>query len=375
MKLLFTTNYLSPYRVDFFNELGKHHDLTVWASKNVTENRDDKWFNNRYQNFEVQYVDGGLGHKLRLVKTISSYDLAIIGVYTEKTATLALLYSKLKKLPVALEIDGGIKSSGKGLKELVKKFLLSIPTWYISPGAFADEYLKFYGAKQEEIYRYPFTSSFSSELLDKPPSFEEKAELQKELGMKEEKIVIGVGQFIHRKGNDVLMKAAHILNDPSIGFYIIGGEPTEEYLALKEKLGLDNLHFVDFKIKSELAKWYKSADLFVLPTREDIWGLVVNEAMQFGLPVVTTDRCVAGLELVKDNENGFIVPVDDSSSLADKMHVILNNNELRSKMAEESLRKISGHTIENMVICHLDIIAKIVFKKCCSSKIYRLLHK
>ena len=375
MKILYTTNFLSPYRVDFFNELGKHHDLTVWASKNVTENRDDKWFNNSYQNFEVICVDGRLNHKSKLVKTIASYDLAIIGVYTEKTAMLAMLYSKFKNIPIALEIDGGIKSSGKGAKEKLKKFLLSIPKWYFSPSTSADDYLKFYGAKQEEIYRYPFTSSFASEFLEKPPSLAEKSELRKELGMTEKKIVVSVGQFIYRKGNDVLMKAAHILNDPSIGFYIIGGKPTEEYLVLKEKLGLDNLHFIDFKVKSELAKWYKAADIFVLPTREDIWGLVINEAMQFGLPVVTTDRCVAGLELVKDNENGFIVPVDDSSSLADKMHVILNNNELRSKMAEESLRKISGHTIENMVICHLDIIAKIVFKKCCSSKIYRLLHK
>ena len=362
-KILFSTNYFSPYRVDFFNELGKRCDLTVWTSRKVNKLRDDKWFNNNYQNFQVQYVDGGLGHKLRLVKTISSYDLAIIGVYTEKTAALALLYSKLKKLPVALEIDGGIKSSGKGAKELLKKLLISIPRWYFSPSVSADEYLKFYGAKQEEIYRYSFTSSFASEFLEKPPSLAEKTKLQKELGMKEEKIVISVGQFIHRKGNDVLMKAAHILNDQSIGFYIIGGKPTEEYLVLKEKLGLDNLHFVDFKVKSELAKWYKAADIFVLPTREDIWGLVINEAMQFGLPVVTTDRCVAGLELVKDNENGFIVPVDDSSSLADKMHIVLSNNELRSKMAEESLRKISGHTKENMVNCHLDTIAKILFKK------------
>ena len=360
MKLLFTTNYLSPYRVDFFNELGKHHDLTVWASKNVTENRDDKWFNNSYQNFEVICVDGRLNHKSKLVKTIASYDLAIIGVYTEKTAMLAMLYSKFKNIPIALEVDGGIKGSGKGLKELVKKFLLSIPTWYLSPGAFADEYLKFYGAKQEEIYRYPFTSSFASELLDKPPSFEEKSELRNELEMPEEKIVISVGQFIHRKGNDVLMKAAHILNDPSIGFYIIGGEPTEEYLALKEKLGLDNLHFVDFKIKSELAKWYKAADLFVLPTREDIWGLVVNEAMQFGLPVITTDRCVAGLELVKDNENGFVVSTDNPKAIADKIPLVFNDSATHKKMSQASIEKISGHTIEEMVNCHVRILDKII---------------
>lgn len=54
-----------------------------------------------------------------------------------------------------------------------------------------------------------------------------------------------------------------------------------------------------------------AADIFVHPTREDIWGLVVNEAMAKGLPVITTDRCVAGLELIKNESVGRIVPVEN----------------------------------------------------------------
>ena len=62
-----------------------------------------------------------------------------------------------------------------------------------------------------------------------------------------------------------------------------------------------------------------AADAFVLPTREDIWGLVINEAMAYGLPVVTTDRCNAGLELIKNNVNGYVVHVDDKGELAKKL--------------------------------------------------------
>lgn len=161
------------------------------------------------------------------------------------------------------------------------------------------------------------------------------------------KMVVSVGQFIHRKGFDVLLKAwakCPAEND----LYIIGAEPTEGYLTLKRELALKNAHFVGFKGKEELKEYYRAADLFVLPTREDIWGLVVNEAMANGLPVITTDRCVAGLELVKNGVNGYIVPVDDIEALAQKMCAVLGDDELRSTMAENSLNAIRDWTVEKM---------------------------
>ena len=137
------------------------------------------------------------------------------------------------------------------------------------------------------------------------------------------------------------------------GVYIVGGEPTQKYLALKRRLDLDNVHFIGFRSKEELKEYYMAADLFVLPTREDIWGLVINEAMAYGLPVVTTDNCIAGLELVKDYENGFIVPVEDERVLANKINKILTDDDLRGKMAKNSLVKIKQYTIENMAESHI----------------------
>ena len=92
----------------------------------------------------------------------------------------------------------------------------------------------------------------------------------------------------------------------------------------------------------------------MLPTREDIWGLVINEAMAYGLPVITTDRCVAGLELVEDGVNGYIVPVNDAASLAEKMLCVLNGD--MQQMGRRSLEKIQGYTIENMAQTHVAIL-------------------
>ena len=168
-------------------------------------------------------------------------------------------------------------------------------------------------------------------------------------------MVLSIGQFIPRKGFDILMRAAAGL-EKDIGFYIVGGEPTEEYRKLREELGLENVHFVGFRKKDALARYYRAADLFVLPTREDIWGLVINEAMAYGLPVITTDRCVAGLELVEEGVNGSIVPVEDDAALAGKMKEILSSD--LEKMGTASLEKIRAYTIENMAKAHVAIFEK-----------------
>ena len=168
-------------------------------------------------------------------------------------------------------------------------------------------------------------------------------------------IAISIGQFIRRKGFDVLLRAW--AQEPKEDhLYIIGAQPTEEYLELKDSLGLDNVHFEGFKCKEELKEYYQAADLFILPTREDIWGLVINEAMANGLPVITTDRCVAGLELVRDGVNGYIIPVDDVDILVKRIHQIAENSELQMSMKQASLATISEWTIENMAKKHIEVL-------------------
>ncbi len=121
------------------------------------------------------------------------------------------------------------------------------------------------------------------------------------------------------------MKAAARM-PKNIGFYIIGDEPTTEYLQIKKDLALSNVHFAGFKTKKELAIYYQAANCTAFPTREDIWGLITNEAMACGLPVVASDRCISALEMIKDGVNGYIVPVEDDETLANKIPLALSLN-------------------------------------------------
>jgi len=102
----------------------------------------------------------------------------------------------------------------------------------------------------------------------------------------------------------------------------------------------DRVRFLGFLNQSQLPALYKSADLFVLPSLFDAFGLVVNEAMLCGLPVVVSDRVGARYDLVRQNENGYIFPVGDVDALAAILRDILPNVEKRRSMGEEARRRI-----------------------------------
>jgi glycosyltransferase involved in cell wall biosynthesis len=110
--------------------------------------------------------------------------------------------------------------------------------------------------------------------------------------------------------------------------------------------------------KDILAKYYCAADVFCLPTREDIWGLVINEAMGYGLPVVTTDRCIAGLEMIRNGENGFLISSDDEKSLREKLMFILRDDVMCRKMGKHSLATVKEYTIEKMAVCYSEVLMK-----------------
>jgi glycosyltransferase involved in cell wall biosynthesis len=338
----------------------------VLFERQSASNREPTWPSNRETNFKAEYLIGKkVGADSALCVGVSKwlhrglFDIFIVGGYGTPTGMLAVEIFRLRKIPFILNADGGIIKEDNKLKFILKKHFIKAAKHYLSSGKMTSEYLKYYGASSKEIYEYPFSSLLQSDILENFLPHQEKNTYKKQLNINEKKMILSVGQFIYRKSFDVLLEACSKLSR-GYSVYIIGGEPTKEYLDLKEKYGLENVHFVGFKSKCELSEYYKAADLFVLPTREDIWGLVINEAMAFGLPVITTDRCIAGLELIKDYENGFIVPVERADILAKRIEEVLSDEQLAIRMGKTSLKKIRPYTIENMARQHFNIFKKIL---------------
>ena len=360
-KVLFITNYASPYRVWFFDELGKYMDVTVLFSdrRELKTHRDQDWFVESQGRFRAVQLKKRLLtlHNSDLCTDVipwlkQPFDAIVVCGYASPTCMLAMAWMRMHRVPFYMEVDGGLIREDSGPMYRIKRMLIGGASGWISSGRYTTRYLTHYGAREADTFLYPFTSLWEKEILDTVPGDEERNALRKALGLEEEKIVLYVGRFTKPKGMDDLLHAAPCL-DGDTGVYFVGGEPSEEHLEFCKEKKLSHVHFVGFKKKEALADYYKAADLLVLPTKSDVWGLVINEAMALGLPVITTDRCVAGLELVENGVNGYIVPVDDQKALEEKILEVLHGD--YRQMGRAALEKIRPYTIENMARAHVKI--------------------
>ena len=214
-KVLFLTNFASPYRVHFFDELGKYQDVTVLYSDRVEDitHRDKSWFESGKGGFHPVQLTKTLGIKdenlcLDVLTWLKKpWDAIVIGGYSSPTAILAMLYLRLRGIPFWMEVDGGLVRQERKIKYLVKRALVRLAHKWLSSGRFTTDYLVHYGAEPEKVTNYPFTSLYEHNLLPETVSRQEKQLLRQELGIPEEHMVLSIGQFIHRKGFDVLLRS------------------------------------------------------------------------------------------------------------------------------------------------------------------------
>lgn len=368
LKILFLTNIPSPYRVDFFNELGKYCDLTVVFEGEFATDRNSKWKGVSVETFKPLYLKGirtGSDNFLcpGVLKVLNKkWDKIIVGMYSTPTAMLAIEYMRLRKIPFFLNSDGGFIKPDNKTKNFIKRHFISAASAWLSTGKATTEYLVHYGADREKCFVYPFTSLLELDLVNaKKLCNLNKDDIRDKIGMVEDFIVLSVGRFSYDagygKGYDTILKVAENI-DKSIGFYIVGDEPTDEFIHWKKEKKLDNIHFVGFKTKDELSYYYAASDVFILMTREDVWGLVINEAMAYGLPVITTDKCIAGLEMIEAGVNGRIVPVGDKEFLKGAILELYNDKQKMKSMSENGLKVIKEYTIEKMAQKHIKIMEK-----------------
>lgn len=366
MKVLFTTNLPSPYRIDFFNELGKYCDLTVAFERKRASDRDSKWQGSEATNYKAVYLDlkpykedRAVGSALKKFVKNCDFDIVVFSNYVSPATISAISYCRRHNKRYYIEYDGGFYKKDGFFKKILKKYLICGAAGHFTTCEEHKKYLISLGISTDKIMKYPFTSVTEADIKEADKMLlQGKANLRQKLSMHEEKIILTVGRFIHSKGFDVLLEAASGL-DKSVGVYIVGGTPTDEYIDMKQRLALDNVHFIGFKTKSELKEYYAAADLFVMPTRSDVWGLVVNEAMSFSLPIISTDKCIAALEMVKEGEGGYIVPVDNSEKMLEKIKVIISDDSLCNAFSQYNASVALDYTIEKMARRHMEILDRI----------------
>lgn len=357
-KVLVLSSYPAPYRVGVFKELSNYYDLETYFDTCSNENRSSEWFC-KSGDFSFSILDNDEARQRfkQALKNIKDFDFLLAYDPARKPTIKAIFKCRIHSVPYYVNNDGAILRPNI-FRDMIKRFLFKGASACFSSGRSATEYFKYYGIPEERIPVHNFSSLTKGDILLKPVSKEEKSKLRRQLNIEDKKTVITVGQFIHRKGFDVLLKAWKQADDKAQLLIIGGGDEQISYEKFVKENGLQNVRIIGFIQKEELFKYYCASNIFVLPTREDVWGLVVNEAMAVGLPVITTDNCNAGLELIENGINGYIVPVENDNELAEKILYLLSDSSLCESMSINNLKKIENFTIEKVAQSHIEVINK-----------------
>lgn len=142
------------------------------------------------------------------------------------------------------------------------------------------------------------------------------------------------GQLIKLKGLPYLIEALSRIKDADYKLHMLGAGDQEAYIKeLILSYGLeDRVIFWDEVKPENVASFYFMADIFVLPTLDDIWGLVINEAMAASLPVVSSKYAVAANELLVEGETGYIIDPRNIDDFSDKLRMLILDPGLREKI-------------------------------------------
>jgi len=173
--------------------------------------------------------------------------------------------------------------------------------------------------------------------------------VRERFGIGQEIVFLCAGQMIERKGVDVLLEAfQQIAGDcPDTALLLVGDGPLLGELQSSVPPTLVNrVQFAGGVSYEELPAHFRAADAFVLPTRHDGWGVVLNEACAAGLPIISTNAAGAARDMVTEGHNGFLVDRDDVSGLADHLVTLARRPEMRSAFGEHALTIAEQFSLE-----------------------------
>ncbi|MBL7071370.1 MAG: glycosyltransferase family 4 protein [Candidatus Omnitrophica bacterium] len=371
-RIAFLISHPIQYNSQLFKEMADYPgiDLTVmYCSKEGTEEMEDIEFQKRIK-WDIPLLEG---YKYKFLKNYSpkptvfnlpfglvnigiveevrdgAYDAIIVHGWHYFTHRLAFIIARLKKTPIFIRSDSPLcheflKPKWKILiKKIALRALFKFIKVFLAIGSENREFYKFYGAEEGRMYSMPYAVDNKKFFGEYSRLIGKKNDIRKELGIPPEKIVIlFVGKLIPKKRPKDLLMAYEKLSAKDKTLIFVGdGELKEDLGDYVEKNNLENVFFAGFINQREIGKYYVASDVLVLPsTMGESWGLVVNEAMCFRLPIVVSDLVGCGRDLVRQGENGFVFKTGDVEELAQYLDRSMNDPDLRRAMGSKSFEVI-----------------------------------
>lgn len=370
IKLTVIQNIVVPYEIPLYRGLAEREEVDLKVYFCARTYRDRRWRVPEIIPFSSEVLEG---FTIEIQSFISSLNPSIMerlrkekpdvvmlsGSYANLTMQLALLYCMINDIPVVYRSDENLDTRmastwiARLASNLVEKRFVRKCDALVCPGSSSRAYHAALGASPRKVFISPYTTANDDLYVERSRDFRsDRARLRQRTGIGEERVIVFVGQFIERKGIEYLLTAYEELKQEvgDLALVLVGDGPLIDiYRKYCLSKGFRSVYFPGFVTEEEKIMYYSIADVFVLPSLKDQWGLVVNEAMLCGLPVVVTESTGAS-EMVTPNENGFIVATASSSELRVALRKILLDRRLASLMGKNSFKIVrTRFTLQNRI--------------------------
>lgn len=362
-RLVLITEIISPYRIPVFNALARQQGIdlhVIFLAETDPTTRG--WFVYKDEiRFSYEVLRSWRrrlgGHHLLLNWGLSaamrraSPDLIICGGYNYLASWESLWWARRHHVPFMLWAESTLKDlrRHRALVESLKAKFMNSCHAFVVPGKSSFDYVGSFGVVAENIHTAPNAVDIEF-FADRADQVSSQAEVHRQrLGLPS-RYFLFVGRLVPEKGVFDLIQAYGALAPElrtGMSLVLVGdGAARLELERRAAAISPGSVQFAGFAQREQLAAYYALAEAFVFPTHSDPWGLVVNEAMACGLPVITSNAAGCAADLVEDRWNGRVVPTGDIGQLGSAMDELACHPELRSLMGQRSRERIQSYSPE-----------------------------
>jgi len=341
------------YRVPLFDLLSKNYDITFYFmygagwSKQYPESKHWKYKDMKRISMIGYGSDFSSGIIFELFK---KYDIIITSGLASFATHASFLIAKItgKKLILWDETWDWPHTFWAKFAKPYAKCIVRHADACIAAGTRArDLYIQF-GANPKKVFIAP---NVALDFSKYPVRQDLLRKMKRDLGIENKKVILYLSRIVQYKGLDYLIKAFQIIEQKDPGaFLLVGGDGAFRGFCeqLAKDLRIKNIRFLGEVPHDKVHYYYHLCDVFVLPSRHlytqnecsESWGLVLNEVMSIGKPVVSTTAVAGAYDLIKNGKNGYLVREKNSDILAEKILIIFENNQISKVMSQNSKKII-----------------------------------
>jgi len=371
IRVAFATNVISPYRVPLYAALGQTPDWEFKLFSCCELEFDRQWmpvvdppfatkksFNISYKRLrkhsgEVSFVNRNQVH----IPLGLWFDLwrfrpdVVISNEMGARSLIACIYAFIagKSFVLWSYVTPHSERDISWKQRSLRKIILRMTHTIVGMGSEARRYLSSMAIPDEDIFDAPNSIEFS--FRPDELSSGKRSAFREQLGISG-LCYLYVGGIVPRKGISELLDAWEIFTkdqDVEVSLLMVGdGTEKKDLMRKVAKREIRKVIFVPFVQPDELPAIYYAADVLIFPTLEDVWGLVVNEAMTFGLPVICSKYAGCAADIVVEDRNGWFVDPNDQVDMVRSLRRAWDARDRKGAMAKEGQALIARLSIHNM---------------------------